>query len=229
MRSLSIGAIQPYPDYVNNIVLAANVAETYDVPTGAKYVIISGDGAFYVSYITDTTALVTNGTFAADSDWTKGGTWTIAAGVATRTASGTGTDLSQTSAVNLVSGAPYVTTVTVVRTAGSVQLVIGGTAGTARSSSNTFTETIFTAASDNLIMVRADATFAGSVDNLIVAPGAGVPSADVTGGVGNELITGVDAVPAVRDISGVSRMSVIASATRIVSMSFYADGGAWVR
>jgi len=39
--------------------------------------------------------LVTNGTFAADSDWTKGANWTIGSGVATKTG-GAANNLTQT-------------------------------------------------------------------------------------------------------------------------------------
>ena len=38
----------PFSDYVNARVLAANTAETIAIPTGAKYVLFSADGDFYV-------------------------------------------------------------------------------------------------------------------------------------------------------------------------------------
>ena len=43
-------------DWIDAKVLAANTAETYQAPTGAKYVILSGDGAFYAKIAAASTA-----------------------------------------------------------------------------------------------------------------------------------------------------------------------------
>jgi predicted RecA/RadA family phage recombinase len=113
-------------------------------------------------------SLVTNGDFAADSDWTKGGTWTIAAGVATRTASASGVDLSQ-SIASLAAG-PYhlIFRVTAV-TASSITAVLGqGSASAARSATGIYSQVIVAGTGDLLLAMRANASFAGSIDNVVL-------------------------------------------------------------
>src|SRR3990167_9490828 len=74
--------------------------------------------------------MVTNGAFAADTDWTKGANWSIAAGVAT--AANADADLSQLGSYQ--TGRNYVVTFTVSSyTDGTITPKVGGTAGTARS------------------------------------------------------------------------------------------------
>lgn len=106
-----------------------------------------------------------NGSFATDSDWTKGSGWTIAAGVADA-AAGAGSDLSQ--ATRLVIGNTYKFTFTVAnRTAGSITPKAGTAAGTARSTNGTFTENIVCAGNTSIIFSK-DATFDGDIDNVSV-------------------------------------------------------------
>jgi hypothetical protein len=38
----------PIPTYIDNMVLAAGVAETYTVPSGYKYAVLSGTSNFYI-------------------------------------------------------------------------------------------------------------------------------------------------------------------------------------
>lgn len=40
----------PAPTWVDAVVLAANVAYTYTIPTGARYLLFNGNGIFYVNY-----------------------------------------------------------------------------------------------------------------------------------------------------------------------------------
>lgn len=165
--------------------LAANVPEVFTVPTDengikAKYVTFGTGKAttdnFYAQVFTtddgtDRTTngtfaeYVTNGTFAADTDWTKGTGWTIAAGVATATGA-ISTALSQASAITLIAGFTYTITYTVTRSAGSVTPSIGGTAGTARSSSATFVETIV--AGTTQLIAFTGSGFTGTIDNVSV-------------------------------------------------------------
>jgi len=74
--------------------------------------------------------LITNGDFAADSDWTKGTGWSIGSGVATHV-SGSTSDLSQ-SQPTLVVGRDYLAKVTVTASSGeadmSVRLIGGASA-----------------------------------------------------------------------------------------------------
>jgi len=170
------------PKYTVATLLAANVPEVITVPTDqtgrlATWVTF-GKGAaadFYAQCYTTTDATdrttngtfaeyVTNGTFGSDTGWTKGTGWSIAAGVASATTAST--DLSQTSAITLIAGYTYTITYTVTRSAGTVTPSIGGTAGTARSSSATFTETIV--AGSTQILAFTGAGFTGTVDNVTV-------------------------------------------------------------
>lgn len=53
MKNLSIlrpSMIMAFPDYVDAAVLAANTANTYNVPSGAAFVGFSANIDFYVSY-----------------------------------------------------------------------------------------------------------------------------------------------------------------------------------
>lgn len=203
--------------YIDNRVLAANVAETVTVPTGANVVLMTATANFYASYILtgDSTNLVTNGAFASDTAWTKGTGWTIAAGKATSDASQSGnSDLSQTPS-GLVNARPYLVTFTVSgRSAGTITPVIGTTAGTVRSTNATFAETII-AGSGTDIVLRADLDFDGSVDDFSVVPVATVPAADDAVG------SGVELNPQARMVSGVSQISLVSAATCIVSLSYY--------
>ena len=109
---------------------------------------------------------VTNGGFGADSDWTKGTGWTIGSGVATK-AAGSASLLSQ--AQTMTAGRYYIVTYTITRTAGSItpQFAGGSTvSGTARSTSGTFTDIMTVASGNNTLQLSADASFAGTVDNV---------------------------------------------------------------
>lgn len=185
--SVQANAVQ---DIIKTTPVAALTAQVGPIDTQSDAVSISGtaggtDADIVLNLLIDDNVahcpqLVSNGTFASDTVWTKGVGWTIGAGVATSDASQTDvSDLSQTVA-NLTPGVTYATSFVVTRTAGSVQLVVGGTAGTARSTSNTFTEDLV-AGADGTVVIRASADFAGTVDTVTVTPKAG--TATVTGTV----------------------------------------------
>lgn len=102
--------------------------------------------------------------FAADASWTKGALWTIGSGVATGAIAVT--DLEQNASA-MSTGQSYETTFTVKTvTAGSVQLLLGTGAGTARSSVNAFTQTI-SCATDTVVRFRG-AGFTGTIDDLYI-------------------------------------------------------------
>ena len=111
--------------------------------------------------------LVTNGDFTTDTIWAKGTGWTIAAGMATGTAS----SASITQAVAVTAGKQYEITYTVVTpTAGTVQMQLqGGTvvSGTARATAGTFTE-VLTAATGNTTLGFLGAAWSGSIDDVII-------------------------------------------------------------
>jgi len=109
---------------------------------------------------------VVNGTFAADSDWTKGTDWTIGSGVATKTA-GTAAVLSQ--AATLTAGRSYIVTYTITRTAGTlIARFTGATtvSGTARSAAGTYTDILTAVSGNTTLEFSADSSFAGTVDNV---------------------------------------------------------------
>ena len=110
--------------------------------------------------------LVTNGTFDADTNWTKGTGWTISGGVATKTA-GTQANLTQSSGLTI--GKAYMVTFTITAyTAGNFIPYLGSTgAGTARTSTGTFSEVIVCAGTSDTIIV-ANSAASGSVDNVSV-------------------------------------------------------------
>lgn len=106
--------------------------------------------------------VVTNGAFAADTDWTKGSGWAIGTGVATATTSSAA--LSQ-SIATLTAGKTYWLTYTTTRSAGSVQPSLGGTNGTSRSTAATFTELI-ACGSSNTTLAFTGTGFSGTIDNV---------------------------------------------------------------
>ena len=179
-----VSAIAQSNTYTQSVLLAANVPENITVPTDqngkkAGYVIFGAPIASdYFARVFNTSEgtnratngtfaeYVTNGAFASDTGWTKGTGWTIAAGVATATGA-ISTVLSQTSAITLIAGYIYTVTYTVTGfTAGTVTVSVGGTAGTARGSAATFTETIV--AGSTQLLAFTGAGFTGSIDNVTV-------------------------------------------------------------
>lgn len=114
-------------------------------------------------------SLVVNGGFAADTDWTKGTGWTIAAGVATK-AAGVADDLSQ--AIPLVAGGVYMVEFTVSGYAAGTVLArfAGGTptSGIARSANGTYTQDLTASAGNNELRIVADAAFSGNIDAVRV-------------------------------------------------------------
>ena len=114
-------------------------------------------------------SLVTNGTFDADTDWTKGTGWTIGSGVATKSA-GTASDLYQL--LTLEVGKTYAVTYTVSGySAGQVlPSFTGGTtvSGTARTANGTYTDLLTASPGSNRFNIYGNSTFVGSVDNISI-------------------------------------------------------------
>jgi hypothetical protein len=171
--------------YVNSATLVANVATTLQVPTDengipAKYVSFGRGQAttdnFYARCFNaadsvdrttngDFAEYVTNGAFASDTGWTKGTGWTITGGAAVATGA-ISTVLTQPSAITLIPGQKYTITFDATQSAGSVKASIGGTLGTARSTSATFKE-VLVAGSDGTIAFTGNG-FTGTIDNVTV-------------------------------------------------------------
>jgi hypothetical protein len=111
------------------------------------------------------------GDFATDTQWIKGDpAITIAAGVATWSgAQAAAADLSQPAGIVIGAGRTYIVTYTTTRTAGTLTLVAGGTLGTARSTADTFVETIVGGTVDTTLLFRGDSDFAGTLDDVSIA------------------------------------------------------------
>lgn len=108
------------------------------------------------------TDVIVNGAFSADTDWTKGGGWTIADGVAVATGA-ISTDLEATAAP-LTSSATYRVTFTVATwTAGTITPTCGTQAGTARGAVGTYVEYI---TANGTGFKFATAGFTGTIDNV---------------------------------------------------------------
>jgi hypothetical protein len=115
----------------------------------------------------DGTELVTNGAFAADTDWTKDANWSISGGTATHS---TGAADSISQSLSLTAGDGYLVEFDITgRTAGSVTATLGGTSGTARSANATdIQEVIVCGSTDTDISFDATSDFDGSIDNVSV-------------------------------------------------------------
>lgn len=111
--------------------------------------------------------IVTNGTFATDTDWTKDDVDVTIAGGKAVFANATDEVLSQEAPL-MREGYSYLTTFTTERSAGGVTLSLGGTAGTERTSANTFNETIVAGAT-GLIEFTGNG-FTGTVDTFTALP-----------------------------------------------------------
>lgn len=112
--------------------------------------------------------LLTNGTFAADANWTKGTDWTITGGKGVKAAGAGSSNLEQ--AVYVTPGASYRATFTVSGyVAGSVtpRLTGGSTvAGTARTANGTYTETLVAVTGNTTFDLRSTAAGNLSVDDV---------------------------------------------------------------
>ena len=112
--------------------------------------------------------LVTNGTFASDTNWTKETGWAISGGVASKT-SGTAGSLYQGAAA-MVQGRTYQIDFTVSGySAGTLTPFCRGTGGTGVTANGTYSQRII-AGADSVYVINffAGATFVGSIDNISV-------------------------------------------------------------
>lgn len=124
--------------------------------------------------------LVTNGTFTGNATgWTLGADW--AYGTNNVAATLASTAMTQTPAApTILAGISYSLVFDATATAGSVQASVGGTLGTARSTSATFTET-FIAGADGVLSFTGTG-FSGTIDNVVLTPltGSGAITGTVT-------------------------------------------------
>lgn len=116
----------------------------------------------YVPNYTGTTDVCVNGTFDADSDWTKGALWTIPG---TKKATAAAATENLTAAVAPLSiAAMYYVVYDLVVTTGSVRFSDGVNHGTTRTASGTYSE-LFTAGA-TAFKFDPVADFTGTIDNV---------------------------------------------------------------
>ena len=109
--------------------------------------------------------LAVNGTFTGDTGWTKGTGWAV---VTSATKSGADATALTQNTVG-VSGKSYRLTYDITRSAGTVTPSLGGTAGTPRVLTGSYSEVIVCGASaDAPLAFTADTSFAGTVDNVVL-------------------------------------------------------------
>ncbi len=153
-----------------------------DITDDPPYVVTSGDTntALFPKYYsacgvtsgnnwwyTNGTDAATNGTFGSTSNWTTNSGWSITGGQAVKTGTN---NTTITESATLSTSKYYDVTYTVVtRTAGSIKVSIGGTAGTARSAAGTYTDTIKPGSSSGGIVFTSTG-FTGKIDNVSVLP-----------------------------------------------------------
>lgn len=110
--------------------------------------------------------VVNNGTFASDTAWTKGDGWTIS----DNNASSDGTQAAVSLLTNtgtVVSGSRYRCKFTVSgHSVGTVRFRLGSVSGVTRSEDGDYMEVIKANGTD--IILRANDTFVGNVDDVIV-------------------------------------------------------------
>lgn len=112
--------------------------------------------------------LVQNGTFATDTDWVKEGTWTISNGTANRTAQASGFELKQTFSVFNSNTWKVSFEIISISNGGCGFRLNGGSVNTYYTEVGVYTETIIASGAASDVIIQANSTFAGSIDNVTV-------------------------------------------------------------
>lgn len=148
------------------------------------------------------------------SGWILGTGWTTDGSTAIATGA-ISTSLSQTAnpLYPLVNGQAYLVTYDATRSAGSVTVNVGGTAGTARSSTATFAEVIIAGSTQAISFTTSG--FTGTIDNVVIKE---VPSTPIDATTG---LSGEQNPPGYFLNSSISVISIVSAGTPIVTMNFY--------
>jgi hypothetical protein len=148
------------------------------------------------------------------SGHTLGTGWTTASNVATATGA-ISTNLSNTSAIALVSGQTYLMTMTITRSAGSIALSLGGgSAGSGMALTGTYNQ-IITAGSTQTVLIAATG-FTGTITSLAIRPCVSAPSTANTAGTAPLLN------PAGINLNhNVVALDIVSAGTPTVVSSFY--------
>ncbi len=219
-----VSAVCQAATHTESLSLAASVPESFTVPTdsgtGLKADFVVFGASIYTDFyarvftVYEGTDRITNGTFATDTDWTKGAGWTIAAGVATATGA-ISTALSQTANTSfpIIANQQYLLTYTITRSAGTITPSIGGTAGTGQVLTGTYSEVIKAGATQSISFGTTG--FTGTIDNITLTACAGVPVDNTSGLVARQNPAGfaLGATP--------SYISVVMPVAGVITASFY--------
>jgi hypothetical protein len=138
---------------------------------------LANDSTFNRPTITNNQLM--NASFTRDFDWAKGTGWTIDTGTATAVATATNAALSQVAFV--LKGYNYTVSADVVVTSGTLMPSVGGTNGTAISSTGSISQTIVGGASK--VVAFTGTGFTGTIDNIIIKPTSRRPIMAIGGGV----------------------------------------------
>ncbi len=114
---------------------------------------------------------VANGNMNSSGSWTLGSNWRVDnanSGVADQSTP-TASDISQALSPVMVEGRSYEITYTIAsRTAGTLTPKVGQTSGIARSTNDTFVETVVAGSGDALLAFSASATWDGTLDDVSI-------------------------------------------------------------
>lgn len=148
------------------------------------------------------------------SGWILGAGWTTDGATAIATGA-ISTAMSQTAnpLYPLVQGQAYLVTFTTTRSAGSTTISLGGTAGTARSSSATFAEVIIAGATQAISFGTSG--FTGTIDDVTIKEVASTPADATTG------LSGEQNPPGYFLDSNISVISIVSAGTPIITANFY--------
>lgn len=149
------------PDLYSNKGRRVYLHEITVAPRGANF---AADVQMYLSETFTGDELVTNGTFAADTDWTKGADWTIAAGVASKATAGT-TSLEQEITAPVV-GDIYKLSYGLTETASGITPSFAGDTAPADAGTGTHNPILVAASTEATLGFLADATAVVDLDNV---------------------------------------------------------------
>ena len=112
--------------------------------------------------------VVVNGTFDADSNWSKGTGWTISDGKARCDGSATGNTNLQTSVAPLTSGKLYKVTFDLTRSAGNFRFLIGSSGSTDYYTTDGTHSFYKVEDGNDHVYAQGDSNFVGTLDNVII-------------------------------------------------------------
>ena len=153
---------------------------------------------------------VTVTAWALGTGWTTDGSTAIATGAISTAISQIANPLFP-----IVQGQAYLVTYTITASAGSITPSIGGTAGTAVTTTATYAEVIIAGSTQSISF--ATSGFTGTLDNVTIQAAANVPSGDITTGYAARQNPLGLALP-----TDVSYVSVVTAVACILTASFYA-------